>query len=109
MGVATHFDALPVALSGRRWTRAPMTFQSRRDSETIMGTSGNTVIYAFGGNDLIDGLGGNNILCRGLGNDTRRGNTGNNILRGEIGTDTCDGDTGSGDTANACETVTNVP
>ena len=78
-------------------------------NDVIMGTSGPDVVYAFGGNDLVDGLGGNDILCGGTGNDTLRGGSGTDILRGEADTDTCDGGTGGGDTATACETVTNVP
>ena len=96
----------------------PVTQIGTQGNDVIMGTNGNDVIYAFGGTDVVDGLGGDDMLCGGSGDDTLRGGSGNDILRGEYGTDMldggtgtdrCDGGPGSADTAQNCETVTNIP
>jgi uncharacterized delta-60 repeat protein len=89
-----------------------------RSNTTVMGTSGNDVIFDFGHDNRIYGLEGNDHLCSLRGTNVLSGGSGNNYLHGGSGTDTldggtgtdrCDGGAGSGDTATACETVTNVP
>jgi Ca2+-binding RTX toxin-like protein len=89
-----------------------------RSNTTVMGTAGNDVIFDFGhdnriygleGNDHLCSLRGTNVLSGGSGNDYLRGGSGTDTLDGGTGTDRCDGGAGRGDTATACETVTNVP
>jgi predicted outer membrane repeat protein len=97
--------------------------------DELTGTSGEDVIAGLNGNDAIGGLGGNDTICAGGGadnafggagndklfgqggNDQLYGNGGTDTLDGGPGTDHCDGGTnsGAGDTAAACETVSNVP
>jgi hypothetical protein len=97
--------------------------------DELTGTAGADVIAGLNGNDAIGGLGGNDLICGGGGadslfgssgndvlfgqggNDRLFGHSGNDTLNGGTGQDQCDGGghTGAGDTATACEAVSNVP
>ena len=95
--------------------------------DELTGTAGVDVISGLNGDDDIAGLGGNDLICAGGGadsvfgssgndvlfgqgaNDRLFGHAGNDTLNGGTGQDQCDGGTGAGDTAAACETVSNVP
>lgn len=97
--------------------------------DSLSGTPGADVIGGLGGNDAIVGLQGNDVICAGGGADRVYGGPGNDVLSGQSGDDRlfgqggndtldggpgqdqCDGGshTGAGDTAAACETVSNVP
>jgi hypothetical protein len=88
------------------------------DADVIAGLNGNDVIAGLGGNDLVCagggadsvfGSSGNDVLFGQGGNDRLFGHAGNDTLNGGTGEDQCDGGTGAGDTAAACETVSNVP
>jgi len=55
--------------------------------DLIFATDGDDVIVAFGGNDTIYGKKGNDIICGGPGDDRIYGNVGNDRLIGADGTD----------------------
>lgn len=70
---------------------------------TIVGTSGDDVIYAgngadvvvgLGGNDIIYGGNGNDVICGGSGDDTLEGGNGNDTINGHFGNDTLNGGNG---------------
>jgi len=63
--------------------------------ETILGQSGNDVIFAPDGDDTIDGLDGDDYINAGIGNDSVAGSAGHDELHGEAGDDTLSG--GDGD------------
>ena len=118
------FEGSAVLCNGRVTT---MVGTDRGDRLT--GTPGADVIGGLGGNDAIVGLEGNDVICGGRGADRVYGGPGNDVLLGQSGDDRlfgqrgndtlnggndedeCDGgsETGAGDTAAACETVSNVP
>ena len=62
------------------------TIEGTEASETINGSSGDDIIFAYGGDDKINGKGGNDIVCAGPGNDTINLEDGDDIV-----------DTGGGD------------
>jgi hypothetical protein len=61
---------------------------------TIVGTSGNDVIYAANGDDVIDGGGGDDLICGVGGNDKIRGGAGNDRIFGSAGDDDLGGQAG---------------
>ena len=94
--------------------------------DELTGTAGVDVIAGLNGDDDIAGLGGNDLVCAGGGaevcsaaqattcSSARAAMTGCSVTRQRhaqrrAGQDQCDGGTGAGDTAAACETVSNVP
>ena len=97
------------------------------NDDRLTGTPGPDVISGLSGDDTIVGLEGNDVICAGFGadgvyggpgrdllfgepgNDRLFGQGGNDTLNGGAGQDQCDGGPGAGDTATACETVSNVP
>nr|WP_256675136.1 immunoglobulin-like domain-containing protein [Pseudomonas sp. URMO17WK12:I11] len=64
-------------------------------ADTLLGGSGNDIIFGQGGNDYIDGGKGNDILLGGMGNDTLLGGEGNDLLFGGAGNDTLIGGKGN--------------
>ena len=86
-----------VALSmAELYARQPLHGSEAADSINLSGLSQDTVIYGYGGNDVItagdgddfiDGGAGNDKLYGGKGNDTLVGGEGNDILYGEDGND----------------------
>lgn len=71
---------------------------------TIVGTSGNDIIYGTNGADVIVGLGGTDTIYGGNGNDVICGDSENDIIYGGNGDDTIFGGVGddilSGDNGN---------
>lgn len=63
-------------------------------ANTIIGTVGNDMIYAYAGNDTVDGGAGDDVLYGGAGNDTLIGGAGDDQLSGDEGADTMAGGTG---------------
>lgn len=76
------------------------------DDGTINGTSGDDMIFGFGGNDIIDAKDGNDKVIGGAGNDTITSSSGNNIILGGEGVDTISGGTGD-DTFVVLGTIAN--
>jgi hypothetical protein len=118
------FEGLAVLCAGRVTTmvgtNGPDNLTGTADADVIGGLNGNDVIGGLGGNDLICagggadsvfGSSGNDVLFGQGGNDRLFGHSGNDTLNGGTGQDQCDGGshTGVGDTATACEAVSNVP
>lgn len=64
-------------------------------AETINGTAGNDMIYAYGGGDTVYGGDGNDVIYGGSGGDTLYGGDGNDQLTGGSGGDTMYGGTGN--------------
>lgn len=71
---------------------------------TIVGTTGDDVLYGtnaadvivgLGGNDTIYGGNGNDVICGGAGNDAIAGGNGDDTILGGDGDDTLDGGNGS--------------
>lgn len=61
---------------------------------TFTGTSGNDILLAGAGNDLLEGLVGDDLLLAGSGNDELFGNDGADTLAGGSGNDTLEGGNG---------------
>lgn len=90
----------------------PATIVGTSGNDTIFGTALRDVIQGLGGNDTITGYYDNDRICGGGGNDTISGGFGADKLYGGPGNkDSCDGgkDDKATDTAEACETKTNIP
>ncbi|MEZ4869770.1 MAG: hypothetical protein R3C14_51065 [Caldilineaceae bacterium] len=64
---------------------------------TIVGTSGNDVLFGTPGDDIIDGLGGNDTILGRGGNDLICGGSGDDLLVGGHGMDICNGGAGKDD------------
>ncbi|HMB24236.1 MAG TPA: ExeM/NucH family extracellular endonuclease, partial [Anaerolineales bacterium] len=71
---------------------------------TIVGTTGDDVLYGtnaadvivgLGGNDTIYGGNGNDVICGGVGNDNISGGNGNDTILGGDGDDTLNGGNGN--------------
>ncbi len=73
----------------------PDAIRGTARGERIIGTAGDDVIVAGGGNDRISGLGGDDIIIAGAGNDTVRGNAGDDTLCGGLGRDRLVGSQGA--------------
>ncbi|AIG04068.1 retention module-containing protein [Pseudomonas fluorescens] len=74
------------------------TSGAKDGNDTLLGGSGDDILFGQGGNDYLDGGKGNDILLGGTGNDTLIGGQGNDILIGGTGADTFvwkAGDTGN--------------
>ncbi|MFA7946372.1 retention module-containing protein [Pseudomonas brenneri] len=74
------------------------TSGAKDGNDTLLGGSGDDILFGQGGNDYLDGGKGNDILLGGTGNDTLIGGKGNDILIGGTGADTfvwSAGDTGN--------------
>ncbi|WJM91720.1 retention module-containing protein [Pseudomonas brenneri] len=74
------------------------TSGAKDGNDTLLGGSGDDILFGQGGNDYLDGGKGNDILLGGTGNDTLIGGKGNDILIGGTGADTFvwrAGDTGN--------------
>ncbi len=61
-------------------------------SNIINGTSGNDLIFAFGGADKVDGKGGDDCIVAGGGADSVKGNNGNDVILGGEGADDLKGE-----------------
>ncbi|HEX5651286.1 MAG TPA: choice-of-anchor Q domain-containing protein [Steroidobacteraceae bacterium] len=96
------------ALTG---TAGPDVIAGLSGDDDIAGLGGNDLVCAGGGADSVFGSSGNDTLFGQGGNDRLLGHSGNDTLNGGTGQDLCDGGAhaGAGDTAAACETVSNVP
>ncbi|WP_104911299.1 retention module-containing protein [Pseudomonas sp. LG1D9] len=64
------------------------TSGAKDGNDTLLGGSGDDILFGQGGNDYLDGGKGNDILLGGTGNDTLIGGQGNDILIGGTGADT---------------------
>ena len=62
--------------------------------DVLYGTEGDDVIKALAGNDSVYGLGGNDTICGGAGNDVLLGGEGNDHIRGNRGADRLSGNKG---------------
>ncbi|WP_458729885.1 retention module-containing protein [Pseudomonas brenneri] len=74
------------------------TSGAKDGNDTLLGGSGDDILFGQGGNDYLDGGKGNDILLGGTGSDTLIGGQGNDILIGGTGADTFvwrAGDTGN--------------
>lgn len=76
------------------------TIEGTDRSETINGTSGHDIIFAYGGNDEINASSGNDIICAGEGDDVIVGDSGSDMVDSGPGNDTVYGGSG-GDTVLA--------
>jgi hypothetical protein len=92
-------------------TPGPDVISGLSGDDTIVGLEGNDVICAGFGADRVDGGPGRDLLFGEPGDDRLFGQGGNDTLNGGAGQDQCDGGghSGAGDTATACEKVSNVP
>ncbi|WP_299652362.1 ExeM/NucH family extracellular endonuclease [uncultured Tateyamaria sp.] len=57
-------------------------------ADTLTGTDGRDVVFAFGGHDSISSGAGNDLVFAGFGNDTINGGAGNDRIFGGLGFDT---------------------
>jgi Ca2+-binding RTX toxin-like protein len=71
-------------------TASDFNFDTSTDPISLIGTSGNDVLFAGLGSDTLSGGDGNDILSSGAGNDTLDGGAGNDTLIGGAGSDTFD-------------------
>ena len=62
--------------------------------DVLYGTEGDDVIKALAGNDTVYGLSGNDTICGGAGNDVLLGGEGNDHIRGNRGADRLSGNKG---------------
>jgi hypothetical protein len=121
-----------------RGTSGPDVISGKRGNDTIIGLAGNDLLCGDKGTDRIKGGGGNDSARGGNGSDTISGSDGDDTLRGGSGPDNLFGDAGNDalfggskegkragggskapgnlcnggegtDSANGCETVSNVP
>ena len=69
-------------------------FLGTEASNTIGGTPGPDIIFAFGGADRLSGGLGSDILIGGGGNDFMVGNNGSDLMLGETGNDYIDSSNG---------------
>ncbi|UVM06559.1 retention module-containing protein [Pseudomonas laurylsulfatiphila] len=67
---------------------------SYQDGHTLTGTSGDDVMVAGTGNNIINAGDGNDVLTAGSGNNELHGGAGNDLLFSGLGNDTLDGGTG---------------
>ena len=63
------------------------TITGSRDSDNLVGTSGDDVICGLDGGDTIDGKGGNDLIYAGFGEDLVYGRTGDDTIYGGPGND----------------------
>jgi len=66
----------------------PLNLEGTAASETLIGTSRDNIINAYGGNDIVEGKAGNDTLTGGRGNDLLTGGSGADLLVGGAGSDT---------------------
>ncbi|MCE3283843.1 MAG: hypothetical protein K0R70_99, partial [Steroidobacteraceae bacterium] len=92
-------------------TPGPDVIAGLGGADAIRGRDGSDIVCGGGGADSLFGAAGNDVLLGQGGNDRLFGHGGNDALNGGDGQDQCDGGVNldAGDTATACETVTNVP
>ncbi|MGF1492790.1 MAG: calcium-binding protein [Microcoleaceae cyanobacterium] len=82
-------DQLNIALF-----QPPATEQGSRNSESLVGTLGEDVIYPDSGDDTVSSFKGNDVLNGGFGSDLLFSGQGNDIGIGDVGDDTIFGDIG---------------
>jgi Ca2+-binding RTX toxin-like protein len=63
--------------------------------DLLVGTTGDDVVWAGGGNDLVVGLAGNDTICLGLGDDIAYGGDGDDVIGGGVGADVIYGEDGN--------------
>ena len=63
------------------------TITGTRDSDNLVGTSGDDVICGLDGDDTIDGKAGNDLIYAGFGEDVVAGRTGDDTIYGGPGND----------------------
>ena len=63
------------------------TITGTRDSDNLIGTSGDDVICGLDGDDFIDGKAGNDLIYAGFGEDVVAGRTGDDTIHGGPGND----------------------
>ncbi|MBV7556468.1 VCBS domain-containing protein, partial [Pseudomonas sp. PDM28] len=80
---------------------------SYQDGHTLTGTSGDDVMVAGTGNNIINAGDGNDVLTAGSGNNELHGGAGNDLLFSGLGNDTLDGGTGI-DTASYAHATAGV-
>ncbi|MFZ2725911.1 MAG: FG-GAP-like repeat-containing protein [Methylococcaceae bacterium] len=73
---------------------APVGIELHGDNNTLVGSSGNDLLYGEAGNDQLIGNSGNDILEGGDGNDQLLGDSGDDTLNGGTGNDTLLGNDG---------------
>jgi hypothetical protein len=71
------------------------TVGGKRQTCTVVGTSGNDRLSGTSRNDVICGLGGNDVIVGGVGNDTIDGGTGNDTITAGAGNDIIGGGAGN--------------
>jgi len=93
--VTTHFSTYGIGVLESEFEchGEPATIVS--DKRVILGTHGDDVIVALGGNNVIFGLHGDDVICAGPGNDIVFGGRGDDKLFGEDGNDVLIGDAGN--------------
>jgi Ca2+-binding RTX toxin-like protein len=103
-GAATAVIAAPTPAGATSVGGHVCTVVGTSGNDVLYGTAGRDVICGLGGNDKLVGRGGNDLLYGGRGNDTIVGGPGNDVEDGGAGRDTITGGTGTdtenGDTGN---------
>ncbi len=90
-GGASSFTISSAAYSTSRFlstTRTNFIEDLLSGSDTLVGTSFNDQLFAFGGDDTLTGAAGADLLDGGEGNDILSGGAGNDIIQGGAGVDT---------------------
>ncbi len=78
-----------------------------QDGHTLTGTSGDDILVAGTGNNILNGGDGNDVLTAGSGNNELHGGAGNDLLYSGPGNDLLDGGTGI-DTASYAHATAGV-
>lgn len=88
IAVATPSDCSAIPFTG-----IPIFGTAR--AERLVGTSGNDLIFAFEGGDLVRGLGGDDCIVGGPGGDSLQGGDGDDVIFGNEGGDSLQGGAGA--------------